>query len=110
MFTVSPPTMILDVKLPSTLSEAVAPCSVYVSPIVKLIVDAPFKLIIGAMVSAATITVLTASVAALPAASLTLYVTKYVPAILVFTVSPPTMILDVKLPSTLSIAVAPSSV
>ncbi len=43
-----------------------------------------------------------------PAASLTLYVTVYVPGVFVFTV-PDVTILDVKSPSILSVAVAPSS-
>ena len=42
---------ILEVKLPSILSLAVAPCSTYVSPTFKLSIEAPFKVITGATVS-----------------------------------------------------------
>ena len=59
---------------PSTLSVAVAPSSLYVSPTVKSIVAAPLRVRVGGVVSGArlTFTVLVTSVAALPAASLTL--------------------------------------
>ena len=54
------------------LSVAVAPSSVYESPMFRLIVAFPFSVITGAVVSAITFTVRVISVAAFPAASLTL--------------------------------------
>ena len=68
----APVVTILEVKLPSILSLAVAPCSEYVSPTFKLSVDEPISVITGATVSAITFTVLVTCVAAFPAASLTL--------------------------------------
>ena len=70
--TVSPETTMLVVISPSTLSVAVAPGSVNASPRVTLIVSLPVNVITGATISAATITVLVTSDAALPVSSLTL--------------------------------------
>ena len=71
MFTF-PDITIDEVKFPSILSIAVAPNSLYASPIFKSTVVAPFKVITGAVVSAKTFIVLDTCVAAFPAASLTL--------------------------------------
>ena len=100
-----------DVIFPSTASVAVAPGSVKVSPTVRLMVEEPVKVITGAVVSAATltITVLVTTVAALPAASETLYDIVYVPAVDVST-EPEVVIEEVRSPSTSSVAVAPASV
>ena len=46
-----------EVMFPSTLSEAVAPGSVKVSPTLILIVEEPVNVITGAMVSAAALTI-----------------------------------------------------
>ena len=70
MFT-EPLIEILEVKSPSTLSRAVAPCSVYGSPTLRFIVESPIKVIIGGTVSATTFTVLFIE-ALLPAESVTL--------------------------------------
>jgi len=51
VFTVSPPITMLPVKSPSTLSVAVAPNSVYVSPTLRLTVAEPFNVMTGASVS-----------------------------------------------------------
>ena len=56
--------------LPSKLSVAVAPASVYVAPWFTETVARPFRVITGASVSV-TFTVLTTGVAVFPAASLT---------------------------------------
>ena len=47
-----PEVVIEEVRSPSTLSVAVAPGSVKVSPTVRLIVEEPVKVITGAVVSA----------------------------------------------------------
>ena len=62
--------VMLAVILPSTLSVAVAPASVYVAPWFTETGDVPTSVITGASVSN-TFTVLTTGVAALPSASLT---------------------------------------
>jgi len=67
--------VILAVILPSTLSIAVAPASVYVAPWFTETGDVPASVITGASVSN-TFTVLTFCVAEFPAESLTLYVMK----------------------------------
>ncbi|CAI8328276.1 MAG: Uncharacterised protein [Polaribacter sejongensis] len=54
-----------------------------------------------------TFTVLITSTAALSAASETLYVITYVPAVVVSTISPPTTMSSEISPSTASVAVAP---
>ena len=46
-----------DVIFPSTLSEAVAPGSVQVSPTIRLMVEEPVKVITGGVVSAAALTI-----------------------------------------------------
>jgi hypothetical protein len=68
----------------------------------------PFIVITGASVSR-TVTVLVFEIAALPAASLTLYITVYAPAVVVSTVLVATMFADIS-PSKLSVAVALASV
>ena len=55
-----------EVMFPSTLSEAVAPGSVKVSPTVRLMVDDPAKVITGAVVSAAALTIIVLSTCLVP--------------------------------------------
>ena len=80
----------------------------YDEPTSTVSVALPVNVITGAVPST-TFTVLVTCVAALPAASLTLYVTVYEPTVLASTGLTVTM-LAVKSPSTLSLAVAPASV
>ena len=53
------PDVTIDVvRFPSVLSVAVAPNSLYVSPTFKFIVDEPFNVITGAVVSATAFAIL----------------------------------------------------
>ena len=103
-------TMIDDVISPSLLSDAVAPSSTYEEFNTTVTCAAPFNAISGLVVSGTgiTITVRIISSAAFPAASVTLYFTWYVSALVVSTVVV-TLIDDVISPSLVSDAVAPSS-
>ena len=87
-----PTATILSVITPSRSSSAVAPASVYVSPSSITTVASPTSVFTGAISS--TVTVLTTSIAALPAASDTLYVIEKTPAVLVSTESAPAVIIE----------------
>ena len=64
--------MALEIS-PSSVSEAVAPCSVYVSPCVKLILASPINVITGTSPNETSI--LLTAVVVFPSESTTVYVT-----------------------------------
>jgi hypothetical protein len=95
------------IQAPSTLSNVVAHCSVYVSHTFRLIVAHHVNVITGAFAST-IFTVLVTSIASFHAVSDTLYLTVYTPGVAVSTVSHHTV--TTKTPSISSTAVAHCSV
>ncbi len=70
------------VVVPLTASNAVAPSSLYTSPTKRLMVDDPFRVMTGGVIS--TTLIVRVVVAVFPEESVTEYVTEYVPTVFMF--------------------------